>query len=210
MTLRDALLPSQWDELLEILGSEDQYLLGLVKSGAALTGAQQSILDDIVASAAMASFDPEDEWAPTESTDRLETLSGAVSRALPNRFPAQRWVGESPPFDRYEEFGEVRPAEHPPRPLRPGGWSPPPPPAPLDIDRPSAKLGGWSVSALDKMDEFGIKPSQLEETFYRPGRRCVLDGPHQIWLISDDRFELHVNAERTVVDFSVKEVRHEN
>lgn len=201
--LRDVLLPSQWAELVGILGKEDPYLLRLAESGAPFSGAQVAILHDIVLEEVTSSFDREDDWAPTESTDRLEALFGAVRQALPDRFPPQRWVGDTWPFDRYEEFGEVRPAEHPPRPLRPGGWSPPPPPLPLDVDHPPAKLAGCSVAALDKMDSLGVEPNQLEETFYGPSRRCILDVPRQVWLISDDRFELQLNAERNVIDFSL-------
>jgi hypothetical protein len=203
LALRDALSPSQWSELVEILRREDAYLLQLAESGAPFSAGQVAILHDFVLGEVMSTFDREDDWAPTRSTDRLEALLGAVQRALPEQFPPQPWEGEKFPFDRYEEFGESRPPEHPPRPLRPGGWSPPPPPLPLDIDHPPEKLSGWSVSALNKMDTLGIEPNQLRETFYRPDRRCILDVKNQLWLISDDHFELELDVERIVVDFSI-------
>jgi hypothetical protein len=197
MNLKGALTPQMWDSLVGILQQRDPYLLTLLTEKRDLSPAQRSILDDILAGEVIAALD--NDWRSTDESDRLEALLVTVMSFVRDAPPPTPWPKDAPPpFDRYEEYGEVRPPEHPPRPLRPGGAYVPEVVQPFDPVSPPTRLGGYSVEVLDRMEELRLTTRELEQTFYNPVRICVPDPAREVWVIADNSLRLEVDRERMV------------
>lgn len=159
--LLDELPPASRRLLSDVLRRDDPFLLNLLEEGVQLSPAQLSVLDDVIGSAIVAAFGP--DWEPTSDVLELEEMSRQVRRLAPvppaALSPRERGRRRLPkPFDRYEEYGEIRPEGHRVRPL-----APQPMPGSTDpVPQVPTRVTGYTSAALQRMAERGISRDEVE------------------------------------------------